>query len=107
MVIVRGADKRTSRGRDGLAIASILFPALLFSNLLALFMSLTVLPTLGSFVTVVLLAVLGSLIFSAWILMGILRSDDGTPDMHVVSDAIREGAEGYFPVFFFFFLFFL
>lgn len=36
------------------------------------------------------------LVFCAWLANWVLFKDEGTPDMQTVSDAIRDGAEGYF-----------
>jgi H(+)-translocating pyrophosphatase len=72
--------------------------ALLGVNLFGLLLSVTMLPALGSYVTLVLLLVLGGFTFSALLLTQIMAGDDGTPDMHAVADAIREGSEGFLRV---------
>ena len=47
-------------------------------------------------VVLVLLTCAGSLAFAAFLAQWVLDKDEGTPDMTEVSDAIREGADGFF-----------
>ena len=44
----------------------------------------------------VLLVSGGMLAFAGWVAQWVMARDEGTPDMSDVSDAIRDGAEGYF-----------
>ena len=47
-------------------------------------------------VVLVLLTCAGSLAFAAFLAQWVLDKDEGSPDMTEVSDAIREGADGFF-----------
>ena len=44
----------------------------------------------------VLVACVGMLLFASYLAKWVLAKDEGTPDMTFVSDAIRDGAEGFF-----------
>ena len=49
-------------------------------------------------VTFVLLACLGSCAFAAFLATWVLDKDEGSPEMRDISDAIRQGADGFFRV---------
>jgi len=65
-------------------------------DLCCLFLAFFTLKSLALWtITFVLLVVLASFYFCSYLVNWILKKDDGTPEMRQISDAIREGAEGY------------
>jgi len=49
-------------------------------------------------VAFVLLCCFASFLFATWLATWVLEKDEGTPEMREISDAIRQGADGFFKV---------
>lgn len=75
---------------------NIFVQAMIGICVLTLFISLFTLSGVGMFcVVLTLLICIGSFIYARFLVEWIMSKDAGTPEMRVISDAIREGAESF------------